>query len=166
MAETRVIPMCDEHADAVLRIYQAGIDTGDATFETVAPDWQSFDHVHLASHRFVALNDSGGVVGWVAAVPVSSRSVYAGVIEQSVYVDPTARGSGIGGLLLAHLITSTERAGVWTIQSGIFPENTASIVVHRRAGFRIVGVRERIGRRDGRWRDVHMIERRSTTVGT
>ena len=166
MVETQVIPMAVDHAGAVLRIYQAGIDTGDATFETVAPDWETFDRVHLDRHRFVAVNDSGVVGGWVAAVPVSSRCVYAGVIEHSVYVDPAARGAGIGSLLLAALIASTERAGVWTIQSGVFPENTASLAVHRRAGFRTVGVRERIGQRDGRWRDVHMIERRSTTVGT
>ncbi|MCX6471858.1 GNAT family N-acetyltransferase [Williamsia herbipolensis] len=139
MAETHVIPMTVEHASAVLRIYQAGIDTGDATFETVAPDWETFDRVHLDHHRFVAVNAVGDVVGWVAAVPVSSRCVYAGVMEHSVYVDTAARSAGVGGLLLAALIASAEQAGVWTIQSGIFPGKhrqpggaSSSRVPHRR----------------------------------
>lgn len=166
MTPVQVIPMRDEHAAAVLRIYSAGIRTGDATFETTVPTWETFDRTHLPSHRFVAIDAGGDVVGWVAAVSVSSRCVYAGVIEHSVYVDPAAHGRGTGGLLLDALITASEHDGVWTIQSGIFPENTASLALHRRAGFRIVGIRERIGQRDGRWRDVVMIERRSATVGT
>jgi len=156
--------MSAEHADAVLAIYQAGIDTGDATFETTAPDWARFDRAKLPDHRFVALDDDGTVLGWVAVSAVSDRCVYAGVVEHSVYVAPEARGRGVGTALLDALIASTEAAGVWTIQSGIFPENGASAALHRRAGFREVGRRERIGQMHGVWRDVVLIERRSTRV--
>jgi L-amino acid N-acyltransferase YncA len=157
--------MSDEHAQQVLAIYQAGIDGGDATFETAAPDWAEFTRTRLPGHRFVALDASSGtVLGWVAASPTSRRSVYQGVVEHSVYVDPAARGRKIGRLLLARLITSTEAAGIWTIQSGIFPENVASIALHQAAGFRIVGRRERLARHHGRWRDVLLLERRSSTI--
>ena len=156
-----VEPMRAEHADRVLAIYRAGIETGDATFETEAPTWAAFDAAKLDQHRFVAIED-GEVVGWVAVSPVSERCVYAGVVEHSVYVDPAAWGRGVGRALLEALIASTEAAGVWTIQSGVFPENTASLALHRSLGFRDVGVRERIGQRDGVWRDVVLIERRST----
>ena len=155
--------MADEHAAAVLRIYQAGIDSGDATFETAAPDWPEFRRSHLAEHSYVALLDSR-VAGWVAASPVSDRCVYAGVVEHSVYVDPAARGRGVGGALLQTLIASTEAAGIWTIQSGIFAENRASAALHAAAGFRVVGRRERIGRQHGRWRDVLLLERRSPNL--
>lgn len=164
-APVQVIPMRREHADAVLTVYATGIQTGDATVETTAPDWDTFDTAHLPGRGIVAVDHRGAVVGWVAASPVSSRCVYAGVVEHSVYVDPTAQRRGTGRMLLGALIRSSESAGVWTIQSGIFPENAASIALHRGLGFRTVGVRERIGQRDGRWRDVIMIERRSTTVG-
>jgi len=157
--------MTDQHAQQVLAIYQAGIDEGDATFETAAPDWAEFTRTRLPGHRFVALDvGTGAVLGWVAASPTSRRSAYQGVIEHSVYVHPAARGRKIGRLLLARLIASTEAAGIWTIQSGIFPENTASIAVHQAAGFRIVGRRERLARHNGRWRDVLLLERRSTAV--
>ena len=157
--------MTDEHAQQVLAIYQAGIDEGDATFETAAPDWAEFTRTRLPGHRFVALDASTGtVLGWVAASPTSGRSVYQGVVEHSVYVDPAARGRKIGRLLLARLITSTDAAGIWTIQSGIFPENAASIALHQAAGFRIVGRRERLARHHGRWRDVLLVERRSSTI--
>jgi len=163
-----VIPMRLEHADQVLAIYRLGIDDGDATFETIAPTWHAFDASHLAEHRFVALGPDRTkreeVLGWVAAVPVSDRCVYAGVVEHSVYVHPAARGRGVGRALLAALVTSTEAAGIWTIQSGIFPENAASLALHERAGFRQVGVRERLGRHHGTWRDVVLLERRSPTV--
>jgi phosphinothricin acetyltransferase len=132
-----IVAMTDEHARQVLAIYQAGIDEGDATFETVAPDWPEFTRTRLRDHRF---------------------------IEHSVYVHPGARGRKIGKLLLAQLIASTEAAGIWTIQSGIFPENTASIALHQAAGFRIVGRRERLARHRGCWRDVLLLERRSGTV--
>jgi phosphinothricin acetyltransferase len=156
--------MTDRHAEQVLAIYQAGIDEGDATFETTAPGWERFVQARLAEHRFVAVDDSGTVLGWVAASAVSDRCAYAGVIEHSVYVDPTARGRGVGAALLAALIRSSEAAGIWTIQSGIFPENAASLALHAAAGFRIVGRRERIGCQHGRWRDVLLIERRSDRI--
>ncbi len=159
----RVAPMTAGHAAQVLAIYQAGIDEGNATFETSAPSWESFDASHLAEHRFVALSGSE-VTGWTAVSPVSDRCVYAGVVEHSVYVRPIARGQGIGRLLLDALIASTEAAGIWTIQSGIFPENAASAALHQSAGFRVVGTRERLGRHHGRWRDVVLIERRSHLI--
>ncbi|GHA03775.1 N-acetyltransferase [Streptomyces echinoruber] len=159
-----VAPMTAAHADEVLAIYQAGIDEGDATFETTAPAWQAFDAAKLPEHRFVALDERGAVLGWVAATRVSDRCAYAGVVEHSVYVHPDARGRGVASALLKALIDSTEAAGIWTIQSGIFPENTASLALHRRAGFRVIGTRERVGRHHGRWRDVVLLERRSPVV--
>lgn len=155
--------MTERHAAAVLAIYQAGIDEGDATFETQAPDWPEFAAARLPGHRFVASDDTG-VLGWVAVSPVSGRCVYAGVVEHSVYVHPEARGRGVGRQLLTALITSTEAAGIWTIQSGIFPENTASVALHHAVGFRTVGIRERLGQQHGRWRDVALIERRSPLI--
>lgn len=156
----RVAAMTAAHAEAVLAIYQAGIDDGDATFETRAPSWPEFDAAKLPEHRFVALDDHGVVLGWVAVSAVSTRPVYAGVVEHSVYVARHARGTGVGRALLDALIASTDAAGIWTVQSGIFPENTASAALHRAAGFREVGRRERIGQQHGRWRDVILIERR------
>ncbi|WP_228924884.1 GNAT family N-acetyltransferase [Streptomyces sp. DH7] len=156
--------MTVDHAEQVLAIYRAGIDEGDATFETGPPDWGSFDVAKLPGHRFVALGADGSVLGWVAAGRVSERCAYAGVVEHSVYVDRAARGRGVASALLAALVDSTERAGIWTIQAGIFPENTASLAVHERAGFRVIGIRERIGRRCGVWRDVVLVERRSPAV--
>jgi L-amino acid N-acyltransferase YncA len=155
--------MTEAHAAAVLAIYQAGIDEGDATFETQAPAWPEFTAARLPAHRYVA-RDGAGVLGWVAVSPVSSRCVYAGVVEHSVYVHPAARGRGAGRQLLDTLITSTEAAGIWTIQSGIFPENTASVALHHALGFRDVGLRERIGQHYGRWRDVLLLERRSPLI--
>ncbi|MEU9588449.1 N-acetyltransferase family protein [Streptomyces sp. NPDC048193] len=162
--EYRITAMAAEHAHQVLEIYQLGTDEGNATFETTAPSWEEFNAAKLPEHRYVALDATGRVLGWVAAVPVSDRCAYAGVIEHSVYVHPDARGHGIGAALLRELIRSTEAAGIWTIQSGIFPENTASLAVHQRAGFRTVGTRERIGQHHGVWRDVVLIERRSPAV--
>jgi L-amino acid N-acyltransferase YncA len=147
------------HAGRVLAIYQAGIAEGDATFETSAPAWEEFDTARLPDHRYVALS-ADAVVGWVAVSPVSRREVYVGVVEHSVYVDPAARGRGIARLLMTRLIDSTEAAGIWTIQSGIFPENTASLALHEAVGFRVVGRRERLGQHHGRWRDVLLLERR------
>jgi phosphinothricin acetyltransferase len=153
-------------AGRVLAIYQAGLDTGQASFETAAPAWEAFDAGKLALHRHVAADGATGrVLGWTAASPVSSRCVYAGVIEHSVYVDPAEHGRGIGGALLGALVTSSEDAGIWTVQSGVFPENTASLRLHERAGFRVVGVRERVGSHRGWWRDVLLIERRSRVTG-
>ncbi|MFF8638890.1 GNAT family N-acetyltransferase [Streptomyces pilosus] len=161
---TVVVPLSAEHAEQVLAIFQAGIDEGNATFETSTPAWEAFDAAKLPEHRFAALGESGAVLGWVAASGVSDRCAYAGVVEHSVYVHPAARGRGVASALLKALIDSTEAAGIWTIQSGIFPENTASLTVHQRAGFRVIGTRERIGRHHGVWRDVVLVERRSGTV--
>lgn len=158
-------PMRAADAGQVLSIYQAGLDSGDASFETAAPDWQAFDAAKLRPHRHVAAGPDGRLLGWIAAAAVSDRCVYAGVVEHSVYVRPDAQGRGVGTVLLAALIGSTESAGIWTIQSGIFPENTASIRMHQRAGFRVVGTRQRIGRQRGRWRDVTLLERRSSVAG-
>ena len=162
-AGVRTEPMTGVHATAVLAIYQAGIDEGNATFETCAPGWAVFTAARLPAHRYVA-SVGGRVAGWVAASAVSGRCVYAGVVEHSVYVDPGARGQGVGRQLLDALISSTEAAGIWTIESGIFPENTASAALHQAAGFRTVGIRERIGQHHGCWRDVVLFERRSSAV--
>ncbi|MGW1376667.1 N-acetyltransferase family protein [Streptomyces sp. NPDC002446] len=163
--DAHVVAMRPEHAAAVLSIYQLGIDEQHATFETAAPTWEAFDAAKLPEHRLVALDDDGQVVGWAAVGPVSDRCAYAGVVEHSLYVHPDARGRGVGLALLTALISSTEAAGIWTIQSGVFPENTASLALHQRAGFRVIGTRERIGRRNGQWRDVVLIERRSPVIG-
>ena len=161
-----VRPLTSADAAPVLAIYQAGLDGGEASFETRAPTWEAFDGSHLPSHRHVAVAGTGGeVLGWAAVSPVSDRCAYQGVVEHSVYVAPAARGRGVGAALLGALIGSTEAAGIWTIQSGIFPENTASLRLHQRAGFRVVGTRERLGRHHGRWRDVVLLERRSARVG-
>jgi len=162
-----VRPMREDDAEAVLAIYQAGMDGGQASFEHTAPSWAVFDAGKLPEHRFVAVDAANAVLGWVAVSAVSSRCVYAGVVEHSVYVAPSAQGRGVGRRLLDALIASTEAAGIWTIQSGVFPENTASLALHHAAGFRTVGIRERIGRhatQGNRWRDVVFIERRSPHV--
>lgn len=152
-----------EHWPEVARIYAEGIATGQATFETEVPSWEQWDAAHLAEHRFVAL-DGGEVVGWAAVSGVSDRCVYSGVVENSVYVAASARGRGVGRALLGRLIESTEAAGIWTIQSGVFPENVASLRLHESVGFGVVGKRTRIGRLDGVWRDVLFIERRSPRI--
>jgi L-amino acid N-acyltransferase YncA len=144
----------------VSRIYAEGIATRNATFETEVPSWQEWDAAHAAGQRFV-VERAGEVVGWIAAVPVSSRCCYAGVLEISAYVAEQARGQGVGAALLERLIESTEAAGVWTLETGVFPENEASRALLMRFGFREVGVRERLGEMDGVWRDVVLLERRS-----
>lgn len=157
--------MVDDHAQQVLAIYQAGLDEGNASFETLAPTWDAFSAAKLPDHRFVALDGASAVLGWVAVSAVSSRCVYAGVVEHSVYVAPHARGRGVGGALLDALVESAEAAGVWTIQAGIFPENVASLKLHERAGFRVLGVHEKLGRHGERgWRDVVVLERRSQKI--
>lgn len=155
--------MQPDHWPEVARIYREGIATGHATFETEVPGWDSWDRSHLAEHRFVALLD-GRVVGWVAVSAVSDRCVYGGVVENSVYVDAGARGLGVGRALLERLVESTEASGVWTIQTGIFPENLVSVHVHQAVGFETVGRRKRIGKLAGEWRDVLLMERRSAVV--
>ena len=164
-AEIILRPMLEPDWPAVAAIYAAGIATGNATFEVEPPSWSDFDSSRLAGHRYVAVTASDVVTGWVAISPTSTRAVYRGVVEHSLYTDPAHARRGIGRALLEKLIESTERAGIWTIQSGVFPENTASLTLHSRAGFRVVGLRERVGRRDGIWRDVVLLERRSTVAG-
>lgn len=145
-------------------IYREGIASGNATFEREAPEWERWNAGHLPMCRLAA-RAAGVPVGWAALSRVSARAVYAGVAEVSVYVAESARGMGIGGALLAALAVESERRGFWTLQAAIFPENAASLAIHRKAGFRVVGVRERLGAMDGRWRDVVLMERRSQTVG-
>lgn len=157
-----VTAMTSEHASAVLTIYASGL--ADGSFETAVPSWAEFDAGRMADHRFAAL-DGDLVVGWIAGTRKSARAVYAGVVEHSVYVRPGYGGRGIGAALLSAFVESTEAAGIWTIEAAVFPENAASLALHRRAGFRVVGVRERIGVREGRWRDTVLLERRSGVVG-
>jgi L-amino acid N-acyltransferase YncA len=156
-------PMRPDDWPAVRAIYEAGIATGNATFETTAPDWPAWDATHLPNHRLVAHLD-GRVVGWTALAPVSDRCAYAGVVEDSIYVAPDAQGRGVGRALLAAVVTSAEQAGIWTVQTGIFPENETSVRLHQACGFRVVGVRERLGQLHGRWRDVLLLERRSPVI--
>jgi L-amino acid N-acyltransferase YncA/2-polyprenyl-3-methyl-5-hydroxy-6-metoxy-1,4-benzoquinol methylase len=158
-------PMRPADAEQVLAIYQAGLDTGQASFETTAPAWDAFDQARLPRHRHVAVSVTGDVLGWATATPVSPRPVYRGVVEHSIYVHPDARGRGIGVALLDALTGSTEADGIWTIQTAIFPENTTSLRLHQQAGFRVVGTRHRIGSHHGHWRDVTFLERRSTITG-
>ena len=148
---------------AVSAVYADGIATRNATFETEVPAWEAWDSSHLADHRFVALRE-GEVVGWAAASAVSGRCCYSGVVENSVYVAEAARGQGVGRRLLEELIASTETAGIWTIQAGMFPENEGSIRLHGAVGFEKVGTHKRLGKLDGVWRDVLLLERRSPRV--
>lgn len=156
--------MEDADAQAVLAIYQQGIDGKNATFETECPSWEHFDRSHLDQGRFVA-ELGGSVVGWVALSPSSSRCVYQGVVESSVYVSDSARGQGVGRALMEKLIEESEALGFWTILAGIFRENVASCRLHESLGFRLIGFNERLGVHDGVWRDVLRYERRSQTVG-
>ncbi|HKQ77093.1 MAG TPA: GNAT family N-acetyltransferase [Blastocatellia bacterium] len=150
--------------ELVRAIYHEGIATGQATFETETPDWESWNAGHLPQCRLVARNGDG-LLGWAALSPVSKREVYAGVAEVSVYVGASARGRGVGGALMLALIEASERRRIWTLQSSIFPENHASIALHLKHGFREVGRRERIARRNDAWRDTVLLERRSRVVG-
>jgi L-amino acid N-acyltransferase YncA len=157
--------MQPEDWPAVRAIYLEGIATGHATFEQTAPEWEKWDTGHLPAARIVARSEAGTVLGWAALSGVSSRCVYAGVAEVSIYVAEHARGRGVGRQLMSRLIDDSEAQGMWTLQAGIFPENVASIALHERAGFRIVGRRERLGQMNGRWRDVVLMERRSVVTG-
>jgi phosphinothricin acetyltransferase len=163
--ETRVAPMRREDWPACARIYEEGIGTGDATFESEAPDWDGWDATHLAVGRLAAHAADGGIVGWAALSPVSDRCAYSWVAEASIYVTEAARGSGVGTRLMRALLDAADAAGIWTVQAGILAENRASLALAARAGFRVVGTRERLGRLDGRWRDVVLLERRSAVVG-
>jgi phosphinothricin acetyltransferase len=154
---------------AVEAIYSQGIEDGEATFEITTPSWDAFDGGKLPTPRFVGIDEAGAILGWIAASGISSRPAYRGVVEHSVYIDRRERGRGVGRLLLEAFIVASENAGIWTIQSSIFPENAASLRLHEAAGFRVVGRRERIaqsgtGPHTGMWRDTLLIERRSTTV--
>jgi L-amino acid N-acyltransferase YncA len=152
----------EDWADVAV-IYRQGLETGDASFELQVPAYEEWDREHLAAPRLV-VRAGGRVLGWAALSPVSGRCVYGGVAEDSVYVDPMATGRGVGKALLTELVTQAEHAGIWTIQAGIFPENRVSIALHQRCGFRVVGVRERLGQHHGRWRDVVLLERRSEVI--
>lgn len=151
--------------EAVAAIYLQGIATRNATFEQDAPAWATWDAGHLAVPRLVARAADGAILGWAALSPVSGRCVYAGVAEVSVYVAEQARGQGAGRALLARLVEESEAAGIWTLQAGVFPENTASVALHHGCGFRTVGLRQRLGQMHGVWRDVLLLERRSSQVG-
>jgi L-amino acid N-acyltransferase YncA len=161
MVEIRAMAPADW--PAVEAIFVDGIATGDATFETAPPSWGEFDASRLPEHRLVAVEDER-VVGWIALSPTSSRECYVGVVEHSVYVAEDARGRGIGRALMEALIEGAEAAGLWTIETGVFPENAASLALHERLGFRVVGRRERIAQLDGVWRDTILLERRSPRV--
>jgi L-amino acid N-acyltransferase YncA len=173
-----ILPMPPDLWPAVREIYREGMATGNATFETEVPDWEKWDSSHLNTCRLVALEprdeaiaevliplDGVRLLGWAALSPVSSRRVYAGVAEVSVYVAAAARGRGVGKALLQALAQESEGNGVWTLPAGIFPENVASIALHKSCGFREVGVRRRIGKLGDIWRDVLLLERRSSTAG-
>jgi L-amino acid N-acyltransferase YncA len=162
--DVRIEPMRSEDWPAVREIYLQGIATGNATFDTEAPDWERWDAGHLPAARLVARDGSGEIVAWAALSPVQRKSAYRGVAEGSLYVREDARHTGIGRKLSEAMIEASERAGIWTVELWIFPENEASISLCESLGFRVVGVRERIGKRDGRWRDVVVMERRSAAV--
>jgi len=161
-------PMTDADWRAVRKIYGEGIATANATFETELPDWNHWDGNHLRACRLVAEESQAGgkrILGWAALSPVSRRRVYAGVAEVSVYVATNAQGRGLGKALLQALVEESERCGLWSLQASIFPENVASIALHKSCGFREVGVRQRLGKLGGVWRDVLLMERRSSITG-
>ncbi|HWS88919.1 MAG TPA: GNAT family N-acetyltransferase [Pyrinomonadaceae bacterium] len=157
--------MLPRHWPEVRAVYLEGLATGDATFETEAPDWGRWDASHLRACRLVALAEGGRVAGWAALSPVSAREVYAGVAEVSVYVGADFRGRRVGRALLEALVRESEAEGIWTLQASIFPENVASVALHESCGFRPVGRRERVGKLRGRWRDTVLLERRSRVAG-
>jgi L-amino acid N-acyltransferase YncA len=160
--------MTAAHWPAVCAIYAEGLATGNATFTTEPPTWDAWDASHLAACRLVAAAEGAPeqLLGWAALSPVSSRCVYGGVAEVSVYIAAAARGQGVGRTLLTVLVAESEKQGLWTLQAGIFPENEASVHLHEAAGFRVVGRRERIGQLRGQWRDTLLLERRSAIVGS
>ncbi|MDE3143462.1 MAG: N-acetyltransferase [Bacteroidota bacterium] len=160
----QIITMLPQHWEAVKKIYEEGIATGNATFQTNAPSWKEWNESHVTNSRLVAI-ENDEILGWAAITAVSGRCVYAGVGEVSVYVSANARGKGVGKLLLQSLIDESEKNNFWTLQAGIFPENIPSIKIHEACGFRIIGKRERIGKMNDVWRDTLLLERRSTIVG-
>ncbi len=165
MTALEIVPMTEQHWDTVRAIFSQGIATGNATFETSVPSWQDWNARHLNTCRLVAVREDE-ILGWAALSPVSIRQVYRGVAEVSVYIAELARGQKVGTALLEALIAESDRSGIWTLQAGIFPENAASIRLHEKLEFRVVGRRERIGYMNGHWRDIVFMERRSKVVGT
>ena len=160
----QIIDLLPDHWESVKKIYEDGIATGNATFQTSAPTWEEWNQAHIPIPRLIAIaNDE--ILGWAALTSVSGRCVYAGVAEVSIYIGSLARGKGIGKQLLNQLIEESEKQNIWTLQSGIFPENKASISLHLSAGFRIIGNREKIGMMDGKWRDLILLEKRSHSIG-
>lgn len=159
-----IVPMLPIHWPAVERIYQDGIDTQQATFETQTPSWEDWDLAHLNHSRLVALNPENQVIGWAALSPVSKRSVYRGVAEVGIYVSTQHLGQGIGIALMHALITAAETNEIWTLQAVTFPENKASVGLHKKLGFRLVGHREKIAKQHGVWRDTVLLERRSKAI--
>ena len=160
----QIIDLLTEHWESVKKIYEDGIATGNATFQTSAPTWEEWNQAHIPIPRLIAI-ENDEILGWSALTPLSGRCVYAGVAEVSIYIGSIARGKGIGKQLLNQLIEESEKQNIWTLQSGIFPENKASIALHLSAGFRIIGIREKIGMMDGKWRDIVLLEKRSHTIG-
>ncbi|RIJ43000.1 GNAT family N-acetyltransferase [Pontibacter oryzae] len=157
--------MLPEHYPQVQEIYTLGIATQNATLEVKAPDWEEWDSKYMRSCRLVALTGQGELAGWAGLTAVSGRCVYRGVAENSVYIHPTYKGKGIGRQLLQRLVALSEQEGIWTLQAGILKENEASIKLHQQCGFRVVGMRERLGQLNGQWRDICLMERRSNSVG-
>ena len=162
----RLEPLTAEGWPAAAAVYEGGIAGGNATFEPHAPGWESFSAKRRGLPALLARGEDGAVIGWASLSPVSERAVYRGVGAVSIYVAPERAGQGVGAALLEALVEAAEAAGLWTLEAGIFPENPASIAIHVKCGFRLVGVRERVGQMpDGRWRDVLLYERRSASVG-
>lgn len=159
-----IINLLPEHWETVKKIYEEGIATGNATFQTTTPTWEEWNQAHISIPRLIAI-EKDEIMGWAALTPVSGRCVYAGVAEVSIYIGSHAREKGIGKQLLNQLIVESEKQNIWTLQSGIFPENKASISLHISAGFRLIGSREKIGKMDGIWRDIVLLEKRSQSIG-
>jgi L-amino acid N-acyltransferase YncA len=164
MKEIAIQPITADSWAEVTRIYESGIATKNATFETIAPDWDTWNNAHRQDCRLIA-KIAEKIVGWAALSNVSSRCVYSGVAEVSIYVDPDFRCIGVGDRLMSELISESESNGIWTLQAGIFPENTGSLRLHEKHGFRLIGIKERIGKMGDNWRDVMQFERRSKIVG-
>ena len=156
--------MNDQDSSRVLEIYQMGLDTRNATFETVVPTWGEWDVKHLKHSRFVYIENEA-ILGWIALSPVSKRAVYEGVVEVSIYIDTEILGKGIGSALMDKMIASSEKHEIWTLFSSVFPENKATLKLHTKFGFRTIGIREKIAKLDGKWRDTILLERRSRVAG-
>lgn len=159
-----IISITKHHYQEIANIYKQGIETGIATFETTVPTWETWNEIKLLHSRFVAV-DNNDVLGWVALSKVSNRCVYEGVAEVSIYIAENHRGKGVGKILMENVIKESETNGIWTLQSGMFAENEATIALHKIVGFRIIGYREKVGKLAGVWKDNVIMERRSKVVG-